>query len=73
MLLSHKKNSQSLPDIKTKPILKANFSAVKQSNNTKKNQQCIKKNIKPLIYPNITIIRLFHHINNYFFLLYLSF
>ena len=49
MLLSHKKNSQSLPDIKTKPILKANFSAVKQSNNTKKNQQCIKKYIKPLI------------------------
>ena len=56
MLLSHKKNSQSLPDIKTKPILKANFSAVKQLHNTKKYQQSIKKNIKPLIYPNITIM-----------------
>lgn len=49
MFLSHKKNCQSLPDIKTKPILKANFSAVKQLYNTKKNQQYIKKNIKPLI------------------------
>ena len=55
-LIENTKNMDLGIKIETKPILKANFSAVKQLHNTKKYQQSIKKNIKPLIYPNITIM-----------------